>query len=104
MRRQVARPEDQRPKLLFFCSSRSGQSRRVEGFMAQVLQRNGNHDTFSLRRIDVDTRADLVERFRVEAVPALLVADEGRIRARIEAPKGAQQIREALLPWLRRHS
>ena len=35
-----------RPRLIFFTSSLSGQCRRVEGFLAQVLQRRRNHSTF----------------------------------------------------------
>lgn len=96
------RPEPDRPKLLFFFSSRSGRSRRVEAFIAQVLQRGGNHETFTLRRIDTDLRRDLADRFRVTAVPTLLVADNGKVQTRLEAPHGARDIEAALRPWLRR--
>jgi hypothetical protein len=44
-----------KPSLLFFFDARSGRSRRVEGFLAQVLQHRRNHDTFHLYRIDVPT-------------------------------------------------
>jgi hypothetical protein len=93
--------EVDRPKLLFFFSSRSGRSRRVEGFVAQVLQRNRNHETFSLRLIDSELRGDLIERFRITALPTLLVADGGRIKARIETPGGVREIQAGLRPWLR---
>jgi hypothetical protein len=33
------------PGLLFFHSPTEGSSRRVEGFLAQVLQRRRNHET-----------------------------------------------------------
>src|SRR4051794_40999668 len=49
-----------RPQLLFFYSDTSGSSRRVEGFLAQVLQRRRNHQSFELRRIDADRHAELV--------------------------------------------
>ena len=50
-----------RPSLVFFYSSRSGASRRVEGFLAQVLQRRRNHDTFRIYRVDDVERPDLVK-------------------------------------------
>ena len=40
-----------RPKLVFFYSPRSGRCRRVEAFVAQVLQRRRNHETFELVRV-----------------------------------------------------
>ncbi len=65
------------PQLVFFYSPRSGQSRRADGFLAQVLQRRHNHETFTLVRVDVDQRPDLVERFGITTTPTLLViADE----------------------------
>lgn len=89
-----------KPKLLFFYESASGRCRRTEGHVAQVLQRRGNHDTFDLVRIPVDRRPDLAERFRVERVPTILVVDDRRVQARLEAPRGCRDIREGLLPWL----
>jgi hypothetical protein len=41
-----------KPRLVFFYSSSSGACRRVEGFLAQVLQRRGNHDTFQLNMVE----------------------------------------------------
>ena len=61
-----------------FHSSRSGPSRRVEGFLAQVLQRRGNHRTFRLVRVAAEERPDLVARFGIEAVPTLVVVDGKR--------------------------
>ncbi len=60
-----------KPSLVFFYSSLSGHCRRVEGFLAQVLQRRRNHDTFKLYRVDDRERPDLLERFGVEAVPTV---------------------------------
>ena len=56
---------DSRPKLLFFYSESSGRSRRAEGFLAQVLQRRRNHDTFQLYRIDYNARPDEAPTHRV---------------------------------------
>jgi thioredoxin-like negative regulator of GroEL len=90
-----------KPQLLFFYSSRDGRARRVEGYLAQVLQRRRNHDTFAVRRIDVRQRPDLADRFRVGDAPALIVVAEKTLRARLEGPQSAKQIAEVLGPWLR---
>ena len=91
----------QRPGLLFFFSAQSGQSRRVEGFLAQVLQRRGNHSTFQLHRVDADRHADLATRLGVTDTPALVIVDGGLIRGRVTKPVGCRQIEELLSPWLR---
>jgi hypothetical protein len=91
----------ERPRLLFFFSATSGLTRRVDGFLAQVLQRRGNHSTFVLHRIDVDQRPDLVERLRVTELPALVVVTDGRVRARLSKPTGCTQISALLAPWLK---
>jgi thioredoxin-like negative regulator of GroEL len=94
-------PETLRPRLLFFFSPTCGASRRTEGFLAQVLQRRGNHSTFQVVRIDADRHPDLVEGLHVTEVPALLVVSDGKVRARLSTPRGIGQIRELLAPWLR---
>ena len=88
-----------KPKLVLF-SPRSGQCRRVEGFIAQVLQRRRNHDTFELVRVSVDEHANLVQRFRVETVPTLCVVEGTRLQKRIAAPRGCRELAEELGPWL----
>jgi thioredoxin-like negative regulator of GroEL len=90
-----------RPQLLFFFSETSGSSRRAEGFLAQVLQRRRNHESFRLRRIDADRHTELLERFRIEALPALVVVENKRVRARLSRPRGCADISETLGPWLR---
>jgi thioredoxin-like negative regulator of GroEL len=89
-----------RPRLVFFHSKVSGRCRRVEALIAQVLQCRGNHRTFVLRKVDIDERPDLAERFRIEAVPTLLVVADRRVRARLEHPKGCREIEAMLKPWL----
>jgi thioredoxin-like negative regulator of GroEL len=93
------RPE-QRPKLVLFYSPRSGKSRRVDGFLAQVLQRRRNHATFSILRVDADERPDLATRFNITTLPTLLVIDGNRIRARLTQPRGCKEITDLLHPWL----
>jgi hypothetical protein len=89
-----------RPQLLFFYRQNSGPSRRVEGFLAQVLQRRKNHETFRLLRVDYEERPDLARRCGVEEPPALVVVHERRVRARIERPRGCTDIRAGLAAWL----
>jgi thioredoxin-like negative regulator of GroEL len=97
-----ALPDDvAKPRLVFFHSTRSGPSRRAEGFLAQVLQRRGNHDTFRLHRVAAEERPDLVRRFAVDAVPTLVVVDGRRIRARLVEPRGCEEIEQLLAPWLK---
>ena len=90
-----------RPRLVFFTSSRSGHCRRVEGFLAQVLQRRHNHGTFRLHVVDQDEHPELVRRFRIDSVPTIVVVDGRREQARLERPRGCRDIEALLSPWLR---
>jgi thioredoxin-like negative regulator of GroEL len=94
-------PLTAQPRLLFFHSQASGRCRRVEGFLAQVLQRRGNHATFVLERIEAAERPDLHESFGIDALPTLIVIDEQQIRGRIVDPSGCKAIEQFLAPWLR---
>jgi thioredoxin-like negative regulator of GroEL len=91
---------EQRPTLVLYYSAVSGKSRRVEGYLAQVLQRRRNHETFSLVRVDADKRPDLASRFRITEIPTLIVIDDNRVRGRLSEPNGCRQITELLRPWL----
>lgn len=92
---------DSRPRLIFFHSDVSGQCRRAEGFLAQVLQRRRNHESFDLVRVSVDQRPDLAARFRIETVPTLLVVKDRKVQGRIIAPTGCLDLEAFLRPWLR---
>jgi len=89
-----------RPRLVFFHSKLCGRCRRVEGFIAQVLQRRKNHGTFVLHQVDIDERSDLVERFRIEEVPTLLIVADRRVHGRLTHPRGCRDIEDMLKPWL----
>jgi thioredoxin-like negative regulator of GroEL len=93
----VAAPK---PGLLFFASEVSGRCRRVEGYLAQVLQRRRNHDTFRYYAVTKEQRPDLVERFRVRELPTLVVLEGKRVQARLESPRSSRQIEAFLAPWL----
>jgi thioredoxin-like negative regulator of GroEL len=90
-----------KPALLFFFDPRCGRSRRVDGFLAQVLQHRRNHETFRLYRIDVTQHSDLATRFKVGTVPSLVVVENKHVKARLEQPRGSRELTRFLQPWLR---
>lgn len=87
-------------RLVFFHSSLSGQCRRVEGFLAQVLQRRQNHGTFQVVRVAEEERPDLLERFKIGTVPTLVVVQGKSVAGRLERPRGCREIEGFLAPWL----
>lgn len=97
----AAPPSASKPKLVFFHSPQSGRCRRVEGFIAQVLQRRANHDTFDLVRVSVDRRPDLAQKFRVEQVPTICVVEGRKLRKTIAMPRGCRELERELEAWLR---
>jgi thioredoxin-like negative regulator of GroEL len=90
-----------RPRLVFFHSKASGRSRRVEGYLSQVLQRRRNHESFLLLNVDVDEQAALAERFGIHEVPTIVVVEGKRVCGRLETPRGCRDIEQLLAPWLR---
>jgi thioredoxin-like negative regulator of GroEL len=94
--------QDARIRLVFFTDRDSGECRRAEGWIAQVLQHRRNHLKVKLVTVDRASRPDLVERFAVDQFPTLVVVDEDRVARRLlERPRGARPIQELLEPWLR---
>jgi thioredoxin-like negative regulator of GroEL len=89
-----------RPLLCFVYSPTSGPSRRAEGFLAQVLQRRKNHQTFLVQRINCVDRPDLAKKLGAETVPSLVVVENRRVRARLERVSGCKEIEHLLEPWL----
>ncbi|HEY6605197.1 MAG TPA: thioredoxin family protein [Gaiellaceae bacterium] len=97
----VATPSrEQQLRLVFFHSKVSGNCRRVEGFVAQVLQRRRNHDTFKVVEVAEEERPDLLERFKVDALPTLVVVEGSTVAGRLESPRGCREIEGFLAPWL----
>ena len=92
--------EGQQPRLVFFHSTVSGHCRRVEGFLAQVLQRRRNHGTFKVVRVAQEERPDLLQRFDVIEVPTLVVVEGKMIAGKLERPRGCREIEGFLAPWL----
>lgn len=89
------------PMLLLFGEYTSGQSRRLDGFVAHVLQRRHNHGTFRYRIILREDRPDLFERFHVTEAPTLLVIDDKQVKARLVGYHKPKDVEELLAPWLR---
>jgi thioredoxin-like negative regulator of GroEL len=89
-----------KPRLLLFHSRLSGRCRRVDGFLAQVLQRRSNHATFELERIDAEELPELHESFGIDEVPTIVVVEGGEVRGRIVDPTGCKAIERFLAPWL----
>jgi thioredoxin-like negative regulator of GroEL len=93
-------PSKPKPGLVFFHSSVSGRCRRIEGYVAQVLQRRRNHDTFKYYSVAREKRPDLIEKFRVTDLPTLVVVENRLVSARLEVPRGCRDIERFLSPWL----
>src|SRR3954469_18018869 len=91
---------DAQTRLVFFHSTLSGNCRRVEGFLAQVLQRRRNHGTFDVVLVAEEERPDLLERFKIETVPTLVVVEGRAVAGRLERPRGCRDIEGFLAPWL----
>lgn len=97
----VASPTvEQQLRLVFFHSALSGHCRRVEGFLAQVLQRRRNHGTFEVVPVAEEERPDLLEHFRIDTVPTLVVVEGRSVAAKLERPRGCREIEGFLAPWL----
>jgi thioredoxin-like negative regulator of GroEL len=85
---------DVRPLLVFFSSERSGPSRRMESLVALVARKE--RERLRVIQVDVDKRADLVEKLGVKDVPTLVLAVGGKAVARIDGRASAPRI-EAML-------
>jgi thioredoxin-like negative regulator of GroEL len=73
----------------------------VEGFIAQVLQRRQNHDTFELVRVSADEQPALARKFHIDELPTICVVDNGKLQLSIVSPSGCRQLERELEPWLR---
>jgi thioredoxin-like negative regulator of GroEL len=91
---------DARPTLIFFTSETNGRCRRAEGFLAQVLQRRHNHNTFALHVVEQHEHPDLIDRFRIDKTPTLMVVADKIVRGTLVEPHGCEEIQTFLAPWL----
>jgi thioredoxin 1 len=90
---------DDRPLLVFFTSQRSGPARRMESLLAHIARKE--RDSLAVKKVDIDERPDLAERFRVAAAPALALVVERRVVARLEGRVTTPRIEEMIESHLR---
>ncbi|HZR95283.1 MAG TPA: thioredoxin family protein [Gaiellaceae bacterium] len=83
-----------RALLVFFTSRRSGPARRMESLLAHIARKE--RDMIEVKKVDVDERPDIAERFRISEVPSLALVRGKRVVARLEGRSTAPKI-EALL-------
>jgi thioredoxin 2 len=85
---------DNRPLLVFFTSKRSGPARRMESLVAHVARKERGR--LRVIQVDVDQRADLVEKLAVQSVPTLVLVVDRKAVARLDGRASAPKI-EAML-------
>ena len=92
--------DDAQPLLVFFSSASSGPSRRMESIVAHIA-RSERH-RLRVLQVDIEQRADLVEKLGVLHVPTLVLVIARKVVARIDgrasAPKIEAMLDEHLLP------
>jgi thioredoxin-like negative regulator of GroEL len=86
--------DDAQPLLVFFSSTSSGPSRRMESIVAHIA-RSERH-RLRVMQVDVDKRTDLVEKLAVLHVPTLVLVVARKVVARIDGRASAPKI-EAML-------
>jgi thioredoxin-like negative regulator of GroEL len=89
---------DAQPLLVFFCSQRSGPARRMESLLAHLARKERSR--LRVMRVDVDEQPELAERFKVSAVPALLLVKGKRVVDRLDGRASAPKIDAMLEPHL----
>jgi thioredoxin-like negative regulator of GroEL len=88
----------ERPTLVFFTSRRSGPARRMESLLAHIARKERGR--LRVRKVDVEDRPDLAERFRVKQVPALALVVGRRVVSRLDGRATAPRIESMLEPYL----
>lgn len=90
--------EESRPLLVFFSSRRSGPARRMESLLAHIARKERLRLRVTI--VDVEDKPELAERFRVEAVPTLVLVKGKRAVARLEGRASAPRIERMVEPHL----
>jgi thioredoxin-like negative regulator of GroEL len=81
---------DDKPLLVFFTSERSGPARRMESLLAQLARKERTR--VRIMRVEVEKQPELAERFRVVAVPTLVLVKRKRVVDRIDGRASAPRI------------
>jgi thioredoxin-like negative regulator of GroEL len=90
--------DDAQPLLVFFWSERSGPARRMESSLAHLARKERTR--LRVMRVDIDEQPELAERFRVAAVPTLVLVKGKRVVDRIDGRASAPRIEGMLAPHL----
>jgi thioredoxin-like negative regulator of GroEL len=72
----------------------------MESLLAHIARKQ--RDTLRIKKVDVDERPDIAERFRISEVPSIALIRRKRVVARLEGRSTAPTI-EALLDEHREH-
>ena len=89
---------DERLLLVFFWHERSGPARRMDSLIAHIARKE--RQRLRVTRVDMEERADLAERYGVEAAPALVLVRDRHVVARMEGRASAPRIEKMLEPFL----
>jgi thioredoxin 1 len=89
---------DVRPLLVFFCSQQSGPARRMESLLAHLARKE--RERLRVMRVDVDDQPDLAARFRITAIPTLVLVKGKRVVDRLDGRASAPKIESMLEPHL----
>jgi thioredoxin 1 len=90
--------DDAKPLLVFFWSERSGPARRMESQLAHLARKERTR--LRVMRVDINEQPELAERFRVAAVPALVLVKGKRVVDRLDGRVSAPKIEDMLAPHL----
>jgi thioredoxin 1 len=90
--------DDAQPLLVFFTSEKSGPARRMESLLAHIARKE--RDNLRVKKVDVDERPDLAERFGISEVPSLALVKRKRVVARLEGRATAPKIESMLAAFL----
>ena len=85
---------DDKPLLVFFTSERSGPARRMESLLAHLGRKERTR--VRIMRVEVEQQPELAEKFRVAAVPTLVLVKRKQVVERLEGRASAPRI-EAML-------
>ena len=66
----------------------------MESLLAHIARKKREHLT--VKKVDVDERPDIADRFRVAAVPALALVQNNRVVARLDGRVTTPRIEEML--------
>lgn len=76
--------------LIFFSSVSSGPARRMDSLVANVARKERRY--LRVLQVDIDEHPRLAGRFRVQAVPTLVLIKQGRVVERIEGRVSAARL------------